>query len=624
MCGIAGFTGPANPDILEKMSNLLAHRGPDGAGSNYCARHGVSLIHRRLAIIDIEDGAQPMWNSDGSIGVTFNGELYNHRELRHALELEGYSFQTDHSDTEVLIHGYHAWGKDLCHRLNGMFAFCIYDRVRAKLFCARDRFGKKPFYYSSFGDRFAFASELSALLGHPDVPAELDIVSVKKYLAYNFIPAPRSLYRDVRKLPAGCFLEYDLTDSAFVVDRYYQYTVEPDESLVKRSVSDLGEELFHLLKEATRIRLVADRPVGIFLSGGLDSSAVLSCAASHSAASALQTFSLGFEEKTYDESDAARLVAQHFGTDHHSKILDFTTAKEVAREVVGKLDEPMGDSSILPTYLLAKFARERVVVALSGDGGDELFHGYSPFRALRPAAIYQALLPRAARRGVRSLVGLLPTSEGYMSLDFKLKRTLRGLEDGPATWNPSWLSPLEPSEIGELLKEDTKVEDVFDDAIDAWESSSAPDLAGKTSEFYVRFYMQDSILTKVDRASMMVGLEVRSPFLDGAVVDFARKLPTQYQSRFGQGKRVLRQALKNRVPEEILSQPKKGFGVPLTSWLKEWPAPETSDALAYDEDWLRNTRKAHMTGRRDERLFLWSWFVLQRHLETHDRGSMNG
>lgn len=624
MCGIAGFTGPENQDIVEKMSNALGHRGPDGAGSSYCARHGISLVHRRLAIIDIEDGSQPMWSADESIGIVFNGEIYNHHELRKALEAKGCQFQTDHSDTEVLIHGYRAWGADLCRRLEGMFAFCIYDRVHAKLFCARDRFGKKPFYYSKFGDRFAFASELTALLHHPDVPKKLDIVSVKKFLAYNFIPAPRSLYRDVRKLPAGHFLELSLADNSCRIDRYYQYRVEPDASLSSRSDADLGEELFHHLQEATRIRMVADRPVGIFLSGGLDSSAVLSSAVSQKPTEPLQTFSLGFQEKSYDESDVAELVASYFGTLHHSNVLDFDTAQTVVDEVIEKLDEPMGDSSILPTYLLAKFARERVVVALSGDGGDELFHGYAPFRALRPAALYSALTSASIRRNVRRLVDLLPAGERYMSLDFKLKRTLRGLDHPASAWNPAWLGSLEPSDITSLLLDDTKPEDVFDDAIDAWENSSAPDLAGKTSEFYVRFYMQDSILTKVDRASMMVGLEVRSPFLDSRVVDFARKLPTDRQSRFGRGKHILRQALAGRVPQQIFSYPKKGFGVPLTRWLKSMPAPRCSDAIVYSEQWLHQAREAHMTGRADERLFLWSWLVLQRHLESQARISFNG
>lgn len=615
MCGIAGFSGAEDRFALRRMAEALVHRGPDGQGFHYCPRHHVSLAHQRLAITDIEGGEQPMWNEDSSVAIVFNGEIYNHVELRQQLEKAGHIFRSNHSDTEVLVHGYEEWGVDLPFRLNGMFAFCIYDSRKGRLFIARDRFGKKPLYYTVL-DRgcIAFASELTALLKHPRVPKVLEPLSVKKYFAYGYIPAPASLYRGIYKLPGGCYLLFDLATSKLDVKTYYQFSVAPDDSMLGVKESDIAEELRTHLTAATKCRLVADRPVGIFLSGGLDSSAILACAAQRTSADRLRTFSIGFREKTYDESDYARRVASLFGTEHHQKILDIDAARSIAERVMEMLDEPMGDSSILPTYLLAAYARQYVVVALSGDGGDELFAGYAPFRALGPAAIYHSVIPAGLQTVIRRCVGRIPTSDRYLSLDFKIKRTLRGLAYPPALWNPVWLSPLLPNEIGDLLGEPVSAEALYADAIQAWEASKAPDLIGKTTEFYARFYMQDGILTKVDRASMMVGLEVRAPFLDNAVVEFARRLPSSLKCRNGQGKYILKRAMRGILPDEILDRPKKGFGIPLTAWLKTWKFPASSPALGYNGKGLSEFVDSQRSGRKDERLFLWCWIVLQHHL----------
>ena len=598
------------------MADALAHRGPDGDGYFYCPVNRVSLAHRRLAILDIAGGDQPMWNEDGSIGIVFNGEIYNHIELRRLLERSGHAFQSDHSDTEVLVHGYEEWGLGMLERLNGMFAFCIYDRPKRQLFFARDRFGKKPLYYALVPEGITFASELKALLKHTGVATEIDMLAVKKYFAYGFIPAPASLYRSVRKLPGGCHMRFDLATSELQTGRYYKFEVAPDDSLLRAPESDVGEELLAHLSTATRRRLVADRPVGIFLSGGLDSSAILACASKEKLAQTIRTFSIGFHEKTFDESLHARMVADHFGTDHSEEILDILSAKEISSHVIDLLDEPMGDSSILPTYLLAAFARKHVVVALSGDGGDELLAGYAPFRALGPSKFYRDVLPDFMRCWIRRGIDALPSSENYLSLDFKVKRTLRGLSYPPKVWNPVWLSPLEPNEIADLLESPTPLNLLYEDAIQAWESSRAPDLIGKTTEFYVQFYLQDSILTKVDRASMMVGLEVRAPFLDNDVVEFARRLPSALKMRHGRGKHILRHALRGRLPDRILDLPKKGFGIPLTSWLKTWALPSGSPLLQHSEARFEELRSSHKSGKKDERLFLWCWLVLQNHLEA--------
>lgn len=615
MCGIAGFVGAGDAHNLQAMSDALAHRGPDGAGRHIDASNAVYLAHRRLAIIDIGGGDQPMWNEDGQVGIVFNGEIYNHLELRKELLAKGHIFRSDHSDTEVLVHGYEEWGDELPLRLSGMFAFAIYDRPRRQLFIARDRFGKKPLYYAARPGFFGFASELTALLRHPRVERTLDPLALRKYFAYGFIPAPTSLYKDVLKLPGGHWMRYDLASGSVKRAQYWQFKVEPMAQIPAKPEETWGEELRHLLSQAVKRRLISDVPLGIFLSGGIDSSAVLAFATQHAPAAQIKTFSIGFSEPSFDESAYARRVAEYFGSNHREDILSLDKASDLVEHVLSRLDEPMGDSSILPTFMLSRFARTGVTVALGGDGGDELFAGYDPFKALRMAQWYQRVVPSWAHRGIRSLAEMLPVSEKNISLDFKIKRGLRGVSYPPSAWNPAWLGALEPLEIQELFNEPVRSEDVFEEAISAWEGSTADNVVDRSLEFYSRFYLQDDILTKVDRASMMVSLEVRAPFLDNEVVDFARRIPHQYKFRDGQTKYLLKRALEPVLPHDIIYRKKKGFGVPLTRWLKDMPEPAA--VLKHpkpDADWVGRQWKEHRTAKADHRLFLWCWTVLQKHL----------
>jgi asparagine synthase (glutamine-hydrolysing) len=596
------------------MSALLSHRGPDGLGSHIDERRGVFLGHRRLAVLDIEGGQQPMWNEDGSVCVVFNGEIYNHLELRRELLGKGHVFKSDHSDTEVLVHGYEEWGADLPCRLNGMFAFVVYDQRESRLFLARDRFGEKPLYYTHAGGLFAFASELRALLAHFHVRSSFDRLALKKYFAYSFIPAPHSLYERIRKLPAGCSLTYDAASDHAELRQYWRFRIEPDPTIDDSSTGRLIEELRDLLSQAVRRRLVSDVPLGVFLSGGIDSTAVLAFASGAAGANRTNTFSIGFAEPSFDESRFARLAAQAFGSNHHESILGLEDARALSAEVLGRLDEPMVDSSILPTFLLCRFARERVTVALGGDGGDELFAGYDPFKALAIAAAYQRLVPTKVHVGLRKLLRLLPTSTANMSLDFKLNRALRGVSYAPEAWNPAWLGALDSTEIEELFDEPVSIEELFEEALTAWRTTSADNIVDKTLEFYTRFYLQDDILTKVDRASMLVSLEARAPFLDNDLVEFARKLPYQLKYRRGQTKWILKRALRGIVPDAIIDRKKKGFGIPLASWMKEWQAPEESQALpGTATQWARERWREHSSGAADHRHFLWAWHALGYH-----------
>jgi asparagine synthase (glutamine-hydrolysing) len=500
-----------------------------------------------------------------------------------------------------------------------MFAFAIHDMPRKRLFFARDRFGKKPLYYCCRPGLFAFASELTALARHPGVSRHIDRTSLKKLFAYGFIPAPRSLYTGVQRLPGGHQMVFALDRPGEVtVRKYWEFAIEPPRGIPANPEAAWGEELRHLLSQAVRRRLMSDVPLGVFLSGGIDSSAVLAYACAALPAGQVQTFSIGFEEPSFDESAQARAVAAHFGARHHERRLSIERARELVPRVLGRLDEPFADPSIVPTFQLCEFARHEITVALGGDGGDELFAGYDPFKALGVARWYQALVPAGLRAGMRRLADCLPVSEANMSFDFRLKRGLRGASYPPELWNPVWLGPLEAREVAELLEEPVAIEDLYEEAIHAWESTCATAVVDKTLEFYTRFYLPDDILAKADRASMMVSLELRSPFLDQDLVDFARRIPHEYKYRHGQTKYLLKAALRGVLPAEILDRRKKGFGIPLTRWLRTWDDADFArgGAVAGNSAWAAAAVAEHKAGKRDNRLALWCLLALAHHAEA--------
>lgn len=656
MCGIAGFVGPGDRDVLQRMTNAIRHRGPDAEGHWVEERTGVHLGFRRLSIIDISGGSQPMWTADGETGVTFNGEIYNHVELRKELEAAGCRFQTDHSDTEVLLHAYRKWGDGFVERLNGMWAFVIYDRLRKRIFGSRDRFGKKPLYYFREGQCFGWASELPALLQHPKCPRDLSTLSLKKYFAYNYIPAPRSIYERVWKLPGGHCFSYELRSGELKTWKYWEFVIEPDDAMLHDP--DQSETLAHChdnygaergnladavrrtLDRAVQRRLMSDVPLGIFLSGGIDSSAIAAFAAEHVPAGQLNTFSIGFNEASFDESQFAEIVAKDIGSKHHHEILDLDKSVALLPEIVSKLDEPLGDGSLLPTYLLSRFTRQHVTVALGGDGGDELFAGYDPFRALKKAELYSRLVPRPVHEAIRMVAARLPVSHENMSLDFKIKRTLMGLSYPAPLWNSVWMSALEPRDLALLFREAPTatpnhalrlpnghalasvgdrgyrayLEEIYSEAIEAWDRCAQPNLIDRALQFWTNLYLQDGILAKVDRASMMNSLEARSPFLDIEFVDLARRIPWQLKLHDGQTKWILKKALAPLLPQEIIHRKKKGFGMPIGRWLREGKF-EFDHARTFphlDVAFAENKFAAHIHGKSDERLFLWSYWLLSQ------------
>ena len=631
MCGIAGFAGRGDAQTLERMTGALIHRGPDAGGHWSDAERGVHLGHRRLSIVDLAGGTQPMWTADGQLGVIFNGEIYNHQELRTLLKEAGCVFQTDHSDTEVLLHGYRTWGPDFVSRLNGMWAFVLYDRAAGRLFGSRDRFGKKPFYYFHEGGTFGFASELPGLLAHPAAPRNLSPLALRKYFAYCYIPAPRSIYERVWKLPGGHSFTYDVAANELKTWGYWGVVLEPDSRFTPPSdqsmiaansverarkhwdhasmVASATEELRDTLERAVKRRLMSDVPLGVFLSGGIDSSAVAALASRHVAAGQLNTFSIGFDDPTFDESSWAKQMADVLGTHHHHETLNLEKSIALLPEIVARLDEPLGDGSLLPTYLLSRFTRQSVTVALGGDGGDELFAGYDPFRALKKAELYQQCVPRPVHAGIRHLAARLPVSHANISLDFKIKRTLAGLSYPPPLWNAVWMGALEPRDLGEFFQEKIDEEDVYSEAIEAWDRCAQPNIVDRALQFWTQLYLQDGILAKVDRASMMCSLEARSPFLDIEVVDLARRMPWHLKLHGPETKWILKEALEPVLPREIIQRPKKGFGMPIGRWFREGkfalaPVPGLDHAFA------ERKMSGHLAGQVDERLFLWCYWLL--------------
>lgn len=605
MCGIAGFFGAGDGAALRRMTGRLVHRGPDAEGFFEKPDAGVFFGHRRLSIIDLAGGAQPMFTADGQTAIVFNGEIYNHAELRRELQGKGHVFATDHSDTEVLLYAWREWGPEMLERLNGMWAFAILDAPSRRLFLARDRFGKKPLYWFHRAGAFAFASELTALMEHPSAPRNESELARVKFLAHALIPAPHSAIEGIFKLPAGHQLTLDLDGSAPKIRRWWRYTLEPQAG--RKSESALVEELIEILARATRRRLVADVPLGVFLSGGLDSSMIAALAVGAPALQGLQTFTIGFHESSFDESSYAGRVADFLKTEHHTDTLSLDAAMAALPQIFDRLDEPQGDSSLLPTWLLCRFARTKVTVALSGDGGDELFAGYDPFRALRLASLYEKTVPHPLHKALRLLAARLPVSHKNLSLDFKIKRTLRGLDHPPRLWNPVWLGALEPGDLARLTQSRFSIEEIYSEAIESWESCAATDPVDRTLQFYTEIYLQDGILAKADRASMMNSLEVRSPFLDIEVADFARRLPHGFKLRGNTTKYLLKRAAEKLLPADIVHRKKKGFGTPVGAWLRTGRlAPEAKTPL------LREHLDAHLAGRSDERLHLWCEYVWQQ------------
>jgi len=629
MCGIAGFTALGAPPedgegVLHRMTRSLTHRGPDDEGFHVAP--GVFLGHRRLSIIDLDSGRQPQQSEDGQVVVVFNGEIYNYVELREELRGHGVSFRTA-SDTEVLLEGYRHWGEEVLSRLNGMFAFAIWDGRDQSLLLARDRMGQKPLYYANTSRGLVFGSEMKALLAHPWIERDISHSAVRKYLLYDSVPTPHSIFEGVQKLPAGAMGRW--SDGKMNVRSYWDmnFPEAPEGDL-----ESLSKQLWTLLEEAVRLRLRSDVPLGVFLSGGIDSSAILALMATHMPAEEIRTFSIGFHDPSFDESSYARRVAEHFGTQHQERILDPETMVEILPRILSTLDEPMADGSLIPTYLLSEFTREHVTVALGGDGGDELFLGYPTFQAHKVARQLRFLPSWVFTSMMEPVARLLPVSTRNISFDYKVKRFLRGMRFDPFARHFVWIGGLDPLAQHQVLHPEFLQgcgdDVIFEDVEQHRQQVSSRDEYDTLSYLYSKLYMGDDILVKVDRASMAHGLEVRAPFLDHQVVDFVTALPSQMKLDGYQMKAILKKMLRGRVPDEVIDRPKKGFGIPIAAWLKgpllSW-ARDLLSSQSLRDDGIFNPAGVqalldeHVAGRADHRKALWSILVFQLWREEFGR-----
>ena len=623
MCGITGWanldsrTLPAEgaADLLHAMCERMVHRGPDGEG--LLVSTGVALGMRRLAIIDLITGDQPAFNEDKSVAVILNGEIYNYRELRRALEQRGHSFRGE-SDTEVLPHLYEEHGAAMVEHLNGMFAFALWDTKRQKLLIARDRFGEKPLYWGVFENTLLFASEPKVLLAHPAVKSSLNLQALRQYLSFDYVPAPLSIYQGMNKLPAAHMLT--LEDGEIKTQRYWCLSYQTKQPAP--SEADAAEHLRELLADSVRMRLVSDVPLGVLLSGGVDSSAITALAV-RASSEPVKTFSISFAESSFDESQYARAVAKFLGTDHHEERLSANLAANLVGEIGSWMDEPFSDASLVPTYLLSRFTRKHVTVALGGDGGDELFAGYPMYSGHRWAEIY-ARVPRLVRSGmIEPLIGLLPVKTKNLSLDYKATRFVTGAKYDAVARHHVWFGSFTPEQQEELLTPEVLHQtdgDVYRDARRMLLECESSNVVEQMQSLDTRLYLAEDILTKVDRASMAVSLEVRAPFLDARVAEFAASLPANYKLRGRRTKYILKRAIADLVPPFVTRRGKKGFGVPVAKWLKENLRPLARDLLSpervrragvFNSDYVTKLQDEHERGVANHRKLLWTLLMFE-------------
>ncbi|HEU4619931.1 MAG TPA: XrtA/PEP-CTERM system amidotransferase [Gammaproteobacteria bacterium] len=628
MCGVSGIVDlehrrPIDETLLRAMNDSMVHRGPDGEG--FHLEPGVGFGHRRLSIIDLEGGKQPLYNEDCSVVVTYNGEIYNFLEIERELVNRGHRFRT-RCDTEVIVHAWEEWGEECLGRFNGMFAFAIWDGNRQTLFLARDRLGVKPLYYAELPDgQVIFASELKALLLHPQLPRDVDPTAVEDYFCFGYVPDPKTIFKQVKKLAPGHCLTFRRGRARPVPRRYWDVPLEVSGSAALEA-ERMEAELRERLEEAVRLRLVSDVPLGSFLSGGIDSSAVVAMMREIGTPHLL-TCSIGFREPRYDESAYARLVAEAKQTDHRTEVVEASDYGLLAK-LVGLYDEPFADSSAIPTYRVCELARRHVTVALSGDGGDEDFLGYRRYRLFAMEQAIRERIPEAIRRPVFGALGRWYPKLDWAPRVLRGKTTFEALARDPAEAYLHGVSIFTAENRRKLFSGD------MHRALEGYEAAevfrghlagrSFPDALSMVQYLDYKTYLPGDILTKVDRASMAHSLEVRVPFLDYRFVEWAAALPASVKLGGGEGKRVLKRALEPVLPREVLYREKMGFAVPLDIWFRGSLVERMTAALEgsvlagcgmFDVGRLRRIGADHRSGRRDYSAILWALLMFEGFLE---------
>jgi asparagine synthase (glutamine-hydrolysing) len=628
MCGIVGIFDrqghrEIDRDLLVRMNESQFHRGPDEGGVH--VEPGLGLGHRRLAIIDLASGRQPLFSPDGTVAVSYNGEIYNFRDVRHQLEALGHRFRTQ-CDTEVIVHAWQAWGESCVERFRGMFAFAVWDRNRQVLFLARDRLGVKPLYYADLPDgRFVFGSELKALLAHPAVPRRIDPTAVEDYFAYGYVPDPKTIYRGICKLPPGFVLSLRRGEPDCRPTAYWDV---PFETGARISEAEAGDELIGRLREAVRIRLVADVPLGAFLSGGVDSSAVVALMAGLSA-EPVNTCSIAFGDPAFNESRYAGMVAERYRTRHRLEQVDPDDFSLVDR-LAGLYDEPFADSSALPTYRVCELARREVTVALSGDGGDESFAGYRRYRWHSYEENIRSRLPAGFREPVLGLLGRVYPRLDWAPKPLRAKSTLEALARDSIEAYCHGISILPDGLRDRMFSAPFKRRLQGYRAVDVLRhhAGRAPTDHPLSLVQYLdmKTYLPGDILVKVDRASMAHALEVRVPLLDHRLVEWVSGLPADFKLRDREGKYLFKKALERYLPEDVLYRPKMGFAVPLARWFRgplrarlreSLLGPQLAESGLFDIPYLRTLLDQHQAGLRDHSAGLWSLLMFESFLRRN-------
>lgn len=624
MCGIAGYVSrrvQEGRQVLQRMNQVMIHRGPDEGGIYVNGTHGLGM--RRLSIIDVSGGSQPIWNEDRTIGLVFNGEIYNFRELREQLEKKGHRFSS-RSDTEVIVHLYEEEGIECLQSLNGMFAFALYDRSRDELFLARDRMGEKPLHYYFHEGDFVFASEIKSILTFPGVTPRLNLEALNLYLTYEYVPAPHTIYENIFKLEPAHYLIFK--NGELSTHSYWRPSfLRPEKPL---STEEAAEKLKDQLKRSVQMRTVSEVPLGAFLSGGIDSSLITAFLVQCSS-KRVKTFNIAFEDTSFDESKYAREVAKYLGTDHYEERLTPQNLQQIFPEMIRIMDEPFADASAIPTYLLSRFTRRQVTVSLSGDGGDELFYGYPTYQAQQIAS----RIPRWLTKPVQTLAHLLPVSYDNVSFDFRIRRFSRGLGYKPAVRNQIWLGAFEPGQKRQLFAPEItralKEKDEFEILQRHWNDCDSTLDLDRICHSNLRFYLQDDILSKVDRMSMAHSLEVRAPYLDHELVEFVLSLEPRLKLKGLTTKFILKEAAKGLLPKKIIHRVKKGFGIPVAKWIQTdlkklfldiFSEERISREGLFDARYIHRLLSEHFSHRQDHRKLLWTLFVFESWREKNFPG----
>jgi len=619
MCGIAGIVrsdgAQIDRDLLARMNDAIRHRGPDDDGFYFS--DGVGLAMRRLSIIDLKGGHQPIHNSDRTAWIVFNGEIYNYRELRKQLEACGHQFYTD-SDTEAIVHAYDEYGTDCPKYLRGMFAFAIWDERAKSLFLARDRVGKKPLLYAQLNGQLIFGSEFMALLRHPEVSRDVNYEAIHHYLSFICVPAPLTAYQAIRKLQPGHWLLWK--NGEIKLERYWQLDFSHKISI---SEEEAGERVVDLLRDAVRVRLMSEVPLGAFLSGGIDSSAIVALMAQESSEK-VKTFSIGFEEQDFSELHHARRVAEYVGAEHHEFIVR-PDAMEILPTLVEHYGEPFADSSAVPSYYVSRETRKYVTVALNGDGGDECFAGYERYAAMNLAQRYAKLLPAVIRNGViRNVARALPEFRSRANPLRKAQRFIDAASLGPVQRYLRWVSAFDEQAKSNLYSNDFRNQTAAFSTIgfiEPWfAKANGAGIVDASLLADTMTYLPNDLLVKMDIASMTVSLEARSPFLDHKLMEFAASLPENLKLRGMTTKYLLKRVLKKVVPEENLTRSKMGFGVPIGHWFRGTMQPFLRETLLsekalsrglFDRDRVRELIEQHTADKMNHEHRLWSLLMLE-------------